>query len=54
MHNKRNICYSFIPSVYLKDNEEIITLSPEKIENAVINQLKDGKIVEALNLHLYI
>ncbi len=34
--------YSFIPSVYLKDNEEIITLSPEKIENAVINQLKDG------------
>lgn len=34
--------YSFIPSVYLKDNEKIITLPIDKIKEAVIKQLKDG------------
>ncbi len=34
--------YSFIPSMYLKENEEIITLSHDKINKAVISQLKDG------------
>ncbi len=34
--------YSFIPSMYLKENEEIITLEHNKIKEAVISQLKDG------------
>lgn len=34
--------YSFIPSMYLKENEEIITLNNEDIEKTVINQLKAG------------
>lgn len=34
--------YSFIPSVYLKDDEEIITVTNKKLKEAVINQLKDG------------
>lgn len=34
--------YSFIPSMYLKENEEIITLNHDKIKKAIISQLKDG------------
>lgn len=34
--------YSFIPSVYLKDDEKILTLHENKIVDAVIKQLKDG------------
>lgn len=34
--------YSFIPSMYLKENERIVTLKSDKIEKAIINQLKDG------------
>ncbi len=34
--------YSFIPSMYLKENESIKTLKFEEIEKAIINQLKDG------------
>lgn len=34
--------YSFIPSMYLKENEEIITLNYDKIKKAIISQLKDG------------
>ena len=34
--------YSFIPSMYLKNNEEIITLSVKDMKNVVIKQLKDG------------
>ena len=34
--------YSFIPSMSLKENEEIIILNNKDIEKAVINQLKDG------------
>ena len=33
---------SFIPSVYLKDNEEIISISNEELKNAIIKQLIDG------------
>ena len=43
-YDKELLCntYSFIPSVYLKNNEEIITLPINKIKEAVIKQLKDG------------
>lgn len=34
--------YAYIPNVYLKDTEEIKTLSMEQIKNAVVRQLKDG------------
>lgn len=34
--------YSFIPSMYLKENEDIITLNHDKIKKAIISQLKDG------------
>lgn len=34
--------YAFIPSIYLKNNENIVTLPEDKIKDAVINQLKDG------------
>ena len=34
--------YSFIPSMYLKESEEIITLEHNKIKEAIISQLKDG------------
>lgn len=33
--------YAYIPNVYLKDTEEIKTLSMEQIKNAVIKQLQD-------------
>lgn len=35
-------CCSFIPSVYIKDDEQIITLKSDEIKQAVIKQLKDG------------
>lgn len=34
--------FSFIPSMYLEDEEEIITLSKEKMKQAIIRQLQDG------------
>lgn len=34
--------YSFIPSMYLKENEKVITLNHDKIKKAIISQLKDG------------
>ena len=41
----QNVLYSsdsFVPSVYLKDNEEIISISNEELKNAIIKQLIDG------------
>ncbi|MBQ9834371.1 MAG: hypothetical protein IJO33_04190 [Bacilli bacterium] len=41
----QNVLYSsdsFIPSVYLKDNEEIISINNEELKNAIIKQLIDG------------
>lgn len=34
--------YSFIPNVYLNDNENIITATPYKVKDAIVKQLKDG------------
>ena len=34
--------YSFVPSMYLADKEEIITLPKEELENAILKQLQDG------------
>lgn len=34
--------YAFIPSVYLKDNEEIVTADIKDIKEAIVKQLKDG------------
>lgn len=44
MYDKNTLynSYSFIPSVYLKDDEEILTLDENKIMDAVTKQLKDG------------
>ena len=45
--NKSNLLNSweFVPSVYLKNNEEIRKESIEKIKEAVLSQLKDGVAV---------
>lgn len=34
--------YSFIPNVYLNDNEKIIRVSKEQMKWAIVDQLKDG------------
>ena len=34
--------YSYIPNIYLNDDEEIITLKQSEISTAIINQIKDG------------
>lgn len=34
--------YSFIPNVYLNDNERIIRVTKEKMRNTIVDQLKDG------------
>ncbi len=34
--------YSFVPSMYLADKEEIITLPKEELERAILKQLQDG------------
>lgn len=34
--------FTYIPNVYLNEDEEIISLSKEKLKSAIISQLKDG------------
>lgn len=34
--------YAYVPNVYLKDTEEIKTVSTQKMKEAVVRQLKDG------------
>ena len=44
MYDKKTLydSYSFIPSIYLKDDEKILTSDENKIKDAVVKQLKDG------------
>ena len=44
MHDKNTLydSYSFIPSIYLKDDERILVLNQNKIIDAIVKQLKDG------------
>lgn len=34
--------FSFVPNMYLEDEEQIVTLSKERMEEAIIKQLQDG------------